>query len=94
MLDRLVDLILWILVSYGITNGVVGSSMLSSFRRKTAKFNEYLGDLISCPMCFGFWVGGFLGVIWLSPTSNLFLDCFLSSATCWLIHTWEESKII
>ena len=98
------DLVIWILVCYGITNGVVGSSILGTFRRKVMKFNETLGDLVSCPMCFGFWAGILVSLVWASPTGegavflgpewyHHILDGFLASGTCWLFHTWEESKL-
>jgi len=93
MLDRLIDLILWILVSYGITSGITGSSLLLPVRLKIAKFSKFFGDLINCPLCFGFWVGAFLNLTWLSPTDSIFFDCFLSSCTCWLLYLWENSKM-
>jgi hypothetical protein len=87
------DLIIWILVCYGITNGVTGSTLTYPIRQKAKKIHTKLGDLLECPMCFGFWAGLFVSLLWLSPTNNLFLDCFISSGTCWLIHLWEESVL-
>jgi len=85
------DLIIWILVCYGITSIVTGSIIMEPVRAKAWKVHKKLGELLTCPLCFGFWAGLFVSLLWLSPTNNLFLDCFISSGTCWLIHTWEIS---
>ena len=76
------DLLVWILVCYGITNVVTGSTM-----------------------CFGFWAGLLVSLVWASPTGlgepaflgpewyHHILDGFLASGTCWLFHTYEQSTM-
>ena len=44
------------LISYGLTQILVYGKILDPIRPKTGK----LGQLLSCPMCTGFWVGLFL----------------------------------
>ena len=44
------------LISYGLTQIIVYGKILDPIRPKTGK----LGQLLSCPMCTGFWVGLFL----------------------------------
>ena len=40
------DLIIWILVCYGITNGVTGSTLTYPIRQKAKKIHTKLGDLL------------------------------------------------
>ena len=87
------NLLIWILVCYGITNVVTGSSIMEPIREKSWKIHKKIGELLSCPMCFGFWSGLFVSLLWQSPTNNLLLDCFLASGTCWLLHTYEQSTM-
>jgi hypothetical protein len=44
------------LISYGLTQIIVYGKILDQVRPKSGK----LGQLLSCPMCTGFWVGVFL----------------------------------
>ncbi len=49
-------LIWFCLISYGLTQILVYGKIFNSIRPKQGWF----GDLFSCPMCTGFWVGIFL----------------------------------
>ena len=49
-------LVYFILCSYGITQILVYGKIFSQLRSLKGK----LGELFSCPMCIGFWVGVFL----------------------------------
>jgi len=51
-----VTFIWFCLISYGLTEILVYGKILDPIRPKTGK----LGQLLSCPMCTGFWVGLFL----------------------------------
>tara|TARA_Y100000593_G_scaffold90940_1_gene178525 strand:+ start:686 stop:982 length:297 start_codon:yes stop_codon:yes gene_type:complete len=48
-----VELIYFILVSYGLTQILVYGSILEKIRPAKG----FLGELFHCPMCLGFWVG-------------------------------------
>ena len=82
-------LIVFILVSYGLTQILCYGKIFDSIRPKTGK----LGELFSCSMCTGFWVGVLLGV--LDPFTGLFslstgvldpiLLGFLSSGTSYVL---------
>ena len=99
------DLLVWILVCYGITNVVTGSTIMAPVRQKSQKIHKKLGELLECPMCFGFWVGVAVSLLWASPTGlgesvflgpvwyHYILDGFLASGTCWLFHTYEQSTM-
>lgn len=100
------ELLIWIFISYGITNIIVFSSLFESFRELIKKISpKFFGVLFSCPMCMSFWVGVFLSYLFISPitiyfnTNNIiinneyfitFLDACFSSGIVWVIHNIEE----
>jgi hypothetical protein len=51
------NLILFILVGIGITNLAVNATVLDYPRGFITKKSPWVGRLITCMMCFGFWVG-------------------------------------
>lgn len=83
------NLLLFILSSYGLTQILCYGKIFNSWRPTTGK----LGELFSCSMCMGFWVGILLGT--LDPLIGLFdlsknsLDIFIlgliSSGTSYLL---------
>lgn len=84
------SLIYFILCAFGLTQIIVYGSILDSIRPKEGK----LGELFSCPMCMGFWVGV---ILWaLNSYTGLFsfdnsfvtgvlLGC-LSSGTSYILN--------
>ena len=50
------ELLLFVLASYGLTQILVYGKIFSRIRPETGR----LGELFRCPMCMGFWVGLFL----------------------------------
>lgn len=86
----MLDLLLFCLVAFGITNIITVSKIGAPWRSLAAKIHTKLGELFHCPMCMGFWVG--LGLsFWKSPTEVIFLDAILGSAAAWIIYciTWK-----
>jgi hypothetical protein len=83
------EIILFILACYGLTQILCYGKILDNIRPKEGK----LGELFSCSMCTGFWVGVFLG--FLDPFTELFnlkqaffdvfLMGFLSSGTSYIL---------
>jgi hypothetical protein len=81
-------MILWLLLTYGVTMVLTCSRLLKPVR-------HWIGwKMLYCPMCIGWWVGlgmSLLGVS-LARASALpaFLvpvaDAFCSSAWCWMVH--------
>ena len=81
--------IVFCLVAYGLTQIIVYGKIFDKIRPTEG----WLGQLLSCPMCTGFWVGLFL---WLindftelfsfdpSPVTGLLLG-FLSSGTTYVL---------
>jgi len=83
------NLLTFILIAYGLTQVLCYGKILDRVRPKYG----ILGELFSCSMCTGFWVGVFLGV--LDPFTGLFslstgildpfLLGFLSSGTSYIL---------
>ena len=83
------NLLLFILAAYGLTQILCYGKIFDKWRPKHGKW----GELFSCSMCTGFWVGVFLGGIdpftQLFSLSTNFVDTFLlgcvSSGTSYLL---------
>jgi hypothetical protein len=54
--------LLILLAGIGITNLVVNASLFDNLRDFVIKESDFLGKLITCMMCSGFWVGFVLGL--------------------------------
>jgi len=84
------ELLIFILCAYGLTQGIVYGSIFNEVRPTKGK----LGELFKCPMCVGFHVGWFLML--LSPFTELFsfdvtiinflLLGWLSSGTSYILN--------
>ena len=65
------------LISYGLTQILIYGKIFDPIRPKSGK----LGQLLSCPMCTGFWVGIFLWSVkdytQLINFDNSYVTCFL-----------------
>ena len=97
------ELIVFILISYGISNIIVFGSIFGKFRNVMGVNEEnpkFLGKLFGCMMCLPFWVGVFLSIFFYSPSFDImdgkycflsyFLDGCLASGCVWVIHTIQE----
>ena len=81
------ELIIWILAAYGMTQILVYGSIFDTPRDWIKTNSTFFGDLISCVMCTSTWVGFFFSLTFFSPTielvfipySNLFFDGILAS---------------
>jgi hypothetical protein len=78
----MIQLVLWMLIGYGISNIVVYGKIFNQPRQFIFKLSEskikivnkpttFIKEMISCMMCFGFHCGWFLSLILYSPVSNL-----------------------
>ena len=99
------DLFIFILLGYGITNILVFGSIFDFWRNFWNKINpNFFGKLFSCPMCLSTWVGFILSFMFnilsvYTPMASygldiipliVFLDGCLMSGGVWLIHTVQE----
>jgi hypothetical protein len=84
----------WTFFVYGATLILSGSLILKGLRTWIAARSYWLGKLIHCPMCVGFWVGllSWFLLPELCPIQNHFwvlaalANGFSGSAVCWVIH--------
>ena len=95
----------WVVMSYGLTNIVVFGSIFGKMRDWLGRKSVFLGDLVSCPMCFSTWGGFALSVLVFSPTEMVFeipkiyswfFDGILSSGSVWAINSiieWFEKNV-
>ena len=100
------EIILFVLLAYGITNIMVFGSIFEKWRKFWMDLNpKFFGKLMSCPMCLSTWVGAGLSYfgnyfgystpfaeygITLLPLMVFFDACFTSGCV-WLIHTVQEA---
>jgi len=57
------ELLLFIIISVGITNLMINSTVFENPRDFAKRAHYLLGELFSCMMCLGFWVGFLIGLI-------------------------------
>ena len=86
----MVLLITWFILSYGLMNIMVYSSIFKGLRDVVKRwgenpyapfsgFGEFISGILSCPMCFSTWGGFFLGIFIFSPVHELFgINCNIS----------------
>jgi len=88
------DLLCFILACWGMTQILVYGTIFENQRDWVMQKSDWLGTLIHCPMCTGFWVGAFLfGINGLTELFNfeynianlLILSC-ISSATSYALN--------
>ena len=75
------QLVLWMIMAYGLSNIVVYGSIFNGPRNFINKwgdskyplngFGAFLSKMISCMMCFGFHCGWFLSLLVYSPVHEL-----------------------
>ena len=92
------ELIIWILAAYGMTQILVYGSIFDTPRDWIKTNSTFFGDLISCVMCTSTWVGFFFSLTFFSPTidlvsipySNIFFDGLLASGSVWALNSFIE----
>ena len=79
----MIELVIWAMVAYGMTNILVYGSIFNGLRNSIHKwgnnkyvpfnhFGKFLSELISCVLCTSTWVGFFLSLAYFSPNT-----CFI-----------------
>jgi hypothetical protein len=69
--DVLTKLLLFGAVNHQITIIVVESLLFRGVRREVQRRSSYLGELLSCHLCFGTWVGFLLSLIFRPALSSM-----------------------
>ena len=97
----MLNLLIFIILAYGITNIVTYSTLFEPIRNFFDKINPgFLGKLFSCPLCFSTWVGFLLSFIFqyynvFTPLTfigvhdkilSVFLDGCFTSGTTWILY--------
>ena len=83
------NLLIWAIVAYGMTNILVYGSIFNNLRNKIHRWGDskgllsglglFLSGLISCVLCTSTWVGSFLSLAYFSPNHEIVgLNKFLS----------------
>jgi hypothetical protein len=75
------ELLLWIVMAYGLCNILVYGAIFNGPRNAIRKwgdsqyflhgFGKFLIDMLSCMMCSSVWVGFFFGIFLYSPVCNI-----------------------
>jgi hypothetical protein len=93
MQEGLLTLAPWALVVYGATLAVTGSVLAEPLRMWLARRWRLAGKLVSCPMCFGWWVGlgWYFAAPTLSPIQGVWYvaapaNAFAALTVCWVFH--------
>jgi len=84
----------WVLAVYGTTAIVTESKLFAPLRAWTSRRWPWLGTLLGCAMCFGWWCGAGLSCLGWSPTAGVvpgwwpiwlraIVDGAAASAVCW-----------
>jgi hypothetical protein len=96
----MVAITIWALLVYGPTVVLTQSAIFEWWRAAVGRKSEFLGDLVRCAMCTGFWVGLFWSLLvpsmgpaaalpWASPLARMALgsvaDGLSSAAVCWTL---------
>jgi hypothetical protein len=86
------DLLVFVLASYGATNVVTAGRLFAGLRSRLAAFSPLLGHWATCPMCLGFPVGVLWSALGLGPGTalgtarDLAAAGAISSGACWLLR--------
>lgn len=98
------NLLVFLLISYGACNNIIFGSIFEGFRNFLAKFGTggySLHKLFTCFMCLGTWMGFLISAILLmaniptpitisNPLLCVFFHGLLSTGGVWIIHNLEE----
>ena len=80
-------LLFFILSSCGITFIITHSSIFEPIREFVERRSNFFGELLSCPMCSGFWVGFLLSVVDFQEYNPIYAGA-ITSLISWFIATF------
>lgn len=81
----MLNLLIFILASYGMTMIIVYSKIFEALRSKINLYNkELLSYMLKCCMCMGFWVGIFNSFL-INVKLNFFVAGCISAGTSYLL---------
>jgi hypothetical protein len=65
------QMFIWMMTSYGISMVITQSKIFQPIRNLVSNASKFLGDMINCIMCFGFWVGLLLSLVMRLGPNNI-----------------------
>jgi hypothetical protein len=78
----------WLLSGSGVVQIVTQGSIFGRFREAVGRRSRFLGELVTCPLCFAVWWGALLTLVGFgSPTGGLLV------APPWLLG-WRGSQVL
>ena len=86
------DLIVFLLASYGVTNIVTSGKIFERLREWVDRRSSIVGYWLHCPMCMGLWVGVSLSIAGLGAVSGIgkirqdIISGFVASGWCWMVR--------
>jgi hypothetical protein len=99
------NILMFELLAYGITNILVFGSIFKEWRAFWDRTSpNFFGKLFTCPLCLSTWVGAFLSTLFIflgytTPFISygitmlplvVFFDACFTSGCVWIIHTVQE----
>ena len=71
-----------------MTSTIVGASILEKPRAWIFSKSDFARELLSCPMCTGFWVGLFLSY---PMGMNPLFGSFIASVVSWAVYSFVDA---
>ncbi len=91
----MIEFFLFLLAGVGITNLIVNAGILEGPRNYLSQHSKFLGDLVSCMMCSGVWVGVILGLFFgFHPVLSGAAISFLSYVVSEILECLAVSKAV
>ena len=91
------NILLTILLIYGVCNIIAFSHITESTRVFFSKHIPFISNLLSCMMCLSFWFGMIMAYFnpeitffFTNKLANTIAFGFFTSGCVWLIHTLQE----
>lgn len=90
----MMNLLLFILVSYGVTSILVHGSIFSSLRMFVfRRFRQPWNSFFMCPLCVGFWAGLLVSLTGMLPVTGFFFyDGCIAAGVAHMITTFFAAK--
>ncbi|MDB4301934.1 hypothetical protein N9924_00055 [bacterium] len=83
----MIDLILTILSGAGVTFIVTRGKIFKSSREWVTAKNLLLGDVVTCPQCFGLY-GGMLSYLLVQYNFDILVYGLIVSFLCFILNKW------
>lgn len=99
-------LFLWAFIAYGLTSIIVWGAIFDRPRNWVINHSNFFGELITCVLCSGTWVGFFMSIclggltnhfFMIGRLPSIFFDGVFTAGIVWAINAvlefFEESRV-